>query len=321
MSGKRDISELKVKCDNIKRSCEWMGTIGTLKEHVAKCAFSILPCPNKCKKCKHIMRKDLNKHLKEDCPNRESSCEHCGEKGTHTSITLIHDLMCPQKPVSCPIGCSITTQRKRVREHITTECELAVIACKYKRLGCDRELKRKDMAAHEEDDKLHLRMAMDTTVKLTDMLERSKSFHFKLTNYHTRKDAVYSPCHYISPNGYRMCITVHANGDGEGEGTHVSVYICIDEGKYDDQLKWPFIGIITVTLLNQLEDKNHHIRTLNMTPKDNMRAAMGWGYDKFIVRSALDYDRVNNIQYLKDDTLCFKVSASAKVSDHKPWLE
>ena len=53
-----------------------------------------------------------------------------------------------------------------IAEHVATECELTVIACKYKRLGCDRELKRKDMAAHEEDDKLHLHMAMDTTVKL-----------------------------------------------------------------------------------------------------------------------------------------------------------
>ena len=272
---------------------------------------------------RHIMRKDLDKHLEEDCSKRDYSCKHCGEKGTYTSITLMHDIECPKKPVPCPKGCFVTMQRKRVREHVTTECELTVIACKYKRLGCDRELKRKDMAAHEEDDKLHLRMAMDTTVKLTDLLERSKSFHFKLTNYHTRKDetrSVFSPAHYISPNSYRMYMRVHANGDGEGEGTHVSAVVYIAKGDYDNQLKWPFVGTIKISLLNQLEDENHHICTMNMAPADNLQAAGGWGYDKFIAHSELDYDPVNNTQYLKDDTLHFKVSALPEANDHKPWL-
>ena len=34
--------------------------------------------------------------------------------------------------------------------------------CKYRGIGCDTELKREDMAAHEQDDKLHLHMALET---------------------------------------------------------------------------------------------------------------------------------------------------------------
>ena len=32
----------------------------------------------------------------------------------------------------------------------------------YNGIGCDTQLKREDMAAHEQDDKLHLHMALET---------------------------------------------------------------------------------------------------------------------------------------------------------------
>ena len=52
-------------------------------------------------------------------------------------------------------------QRQEIDKHLKTECEYVVIPCKYTELGCKTELKRKNMAAHEEDDKLHLYMAID----------------------------------------------------------------------------------------------------------------------------------------------------------------
>ena len=132
----------------------------------------------------------------------------------------------------------------------------------------------------------------------------------------------YSPSYYISPNGYRMNIRVDANGCGEGEGTHVSVFAQVVKGDYDDQLKWPFSRTVTFALLNQLEDEDHHIRTLKVIPESNMRAgSQGHGYRQFIPHSALSYDEVKKTQYLKDDTLHFRMSTSAEETDHKPWLE
>ena len=34
------------------------------------------------------------------------------------------------------------------------------------------------------------------------------------------------------------------------------------QGQNDDQLKWPYKGIVTVTLLNQLEDNQHITNSL-----------------------------------------------------------
>jgi hypothetical protein len=44
-----------------------------------------------------------------------------------------------------------------------------------------------------------------------------------------------------------------------------------------------------------------------------------WGFPQFTPHSALAHNPVQNTQYLKDDTLYFRVSV--KVADHKPWLE
>ena len=61
-----------------------------------------------------------------------------------------------------------------------------------------------------------------------------------------------------------MCLHIYPNSNGDGEGTHVSLYACLMSGEYDDVLEWPFQGEITSTVefLNQLEDKNHKKRVL-----------------------------------------------------------
>ncbi len=141
---------------------------------------------------------------------------------------------------------------------------------------------------------------------------------FKVTEFHKKKDNNAESSFYTSPNGYHMDIIVCANGVGCGEGSHVSV-IAVIKGKYDDELNWPFVGKVTFELLNQLEDKNHHSMEVELTPENNINASDGHGYPEYIPHSKLSRDSVSNTQYLKDDTLYFRISV--EVSDHKPWLE
>ena len=116
-----------------------------------------------------------------------------------------------------------------------------------------------------------------------------------------------------------MEVRVYANGCGEGEGTDLSVFTAITEGKYDAGLKWPFVGKVTITLLNQLEDKNHHTDIASFTAADKRTRTDAWGKPQFIPHSALAHDPVKNTQYLKDDTLYFRVLV--EVDNHKPWLQ
>ena len=336
-AGKREIKALGVKCSNVERGCEWVGTVGTLEEHVATCGFTLVPCPTQCKdnnEAKHFLRKDLYRHLKNDCPNRHYECKSkkCGEKGTYAYITEVHDKTCKMKIVPCPnAGCHIKIQRQQVGEH-ASKCLHTVIPCKYKGIGCDTELKREDMAAHEQDDKLHLHMALETVTSLQDTvtslqdgsmtLDNKGSKIYILSDFDKEKDAgsdiTFSNMSFYShPKGYHMTLRVYANGYGNSEGTHVTVSAPILKGKYDGMLQWPFSGKITFTLLNQLEDKSHLARTL--TTHNGRAGGPAWGYLCFIPHSGLAHDPVKNTQYLKDDTLYFKMSV--EVDGRKPWLE
>ena len=327
--GKRDIRALAVKCCNAERGCEWEGTVGTLQEHVVKCGFTLVPCPNECEneeRVRQLMRKDLDNHLETECPNRDYECEHCGEKGTYADITQVHDATCEKKMVPCPNDdCTDTIERQNRQKHLDT-CIFTEVPCKYRRLGCEVKMKRKDIPEHENEDKLHLHMALDTIVFLdTKVLRKEEPFSFRMRDFAKRKNEqteFYSSSFYTGPYGYHMCIRIFPGGNRIGKGTHVSIYGRFLEGKNNKELTWPFVGKITFTLLNQLEDKNHHIATVNVTSDKNVKVGQGevnnWGFPRFISHS--DLSHTSSVQYLKDDTLYFKVLVDTP-NINKPWLE
>ena len=211
--------------------------------------------------------------------------------------------------------------------------------CKYTEVGCEEKPLRKDLKTHEEDDQIHLRITTETVLELTKknadleikLLKRTVTspYIFRLTNYQRHKsdgDNFYSPPFYTSPTGYKMCICVYANGaGGDGKGTHVSVYAFLMKGDNDDSLTWPFTGTVKIELLNQLEDTNHHTYTIGPFSADfggrvvKGERGKGGGMPQFIRHAKLDYNSDKNCQYLKDDTLIFRVTV--QVSDYKPWLE
>ena len=91
-------------------------------------------------------------------------------------------------------------------------------------------------------------------------VEQQASITFKLSGYKAKKkmNSVFiSPMFYTGPRGYHMAVRVSANGVDDSRGTHLSVYAPVVKGPYDAELKWPFTGEVTFTLLNQLEDENH----------------------------------------------------------------
>ena len=55
-----------------------------------------------------------------------------------------------------------------------------------------------------------------------------------------------------------MQLSVNVHGDGAGKGTYVSVFVNLMKGEFDNQLKWPFRGSITIQLLSQEADAEHY---------------------------------------------------------------
>ena len=126
----------------------------------------------------------------------------------------------------------------------------------------------------------------------------------------------WSSSFYSGPGGYKLCISVHANGDRDAAGTHVSAYLYLMKGEYDNRLQWPFIGIVTIQLLNQKSDQYHcnckwryngtEAAAQRVTSRGQYSES-GWGYRRFI-----SHDEVESItstkQYIRNDSLKFRVA-------------
>ena len=324
-----------MKCNNNVRGCSWKGTVGTVQAHVAKCNFALVPCPNGCKnEC--ILRKDLPAHLSCLCPEREYQCQDCGLKDKYRVITGPHEYECEKKMVCCVNKkCDSIEECGCVQEYVRLSCNYTEVSCKYASVGCGEKKIRKEIKVHEEDDKLHLSLALSQITELTrrmfrlqnqsSLSERWLQVTFMVPEYSYKKrnnSRENSEPFFTSLTGYKMCLLVYANGGGDGEGSHLSVYLQILHGPHDDQLDWPLKGTFIIELLNQLEDKNHHRITLNY-PDDkeyNKPGGVGWGYPTFIKLSELDFNSSRNTQYLKDDKLYIRVT-SKTTSDRKPWLK
>ena len=265
-----------------------------------------------------------------------------------------HLEVCPKKEVQCPNpGCDTKIQRCKISMH-RQECMFEKVSCKYANIGCELEFLRRNLKEHETDSQQHLSLALDTIRRQENTLEmmqskieeltvnreqsgtleptpsRLQTYKFKFAEFQCHKASkndYYSPPYYTSPGGYRMCINVCANGNGDGIDTHVSVFAYLMRGENDDHLPWPFTGTVTFELLNQLEDRNHHSGQATFPPDDDVservvdreRASTGYGRHCFIPHSALGYDSAKHCQFLKNDCLYFRIKTSA-YNTAKPWL-
>ena len=142
---------------------------------------------------------------------------------------------------------------------------------------------------------------IDTTLTMTD-------FKLYKENNEVLCKVWYSPPVYTHRQGYKICLRVEANGWGDGEGTHVSVFVHFMRGEFDDSLKWPFRGAISVRLIDQLHGEDHWKYTFTYDDRMFKRVdgkvsevELGWGNPQFIEYSKLEPN------YLIDNTLLFQI--------------
>ena len=321
----RRIKELKVKCDNHKNGCKWEQELAQLKQHLSKCGYAKVDCENNCKQ--FVSRHNLSNHLQNQCPMREYQCPKCKEEGKYQTITTDHLEVCLEQDITCPNpGCGVLFKRKETYKHRSL-CPNEEIKCSYSKIGCKHKRLRKDMPEHiKESTEDHLTLAMTQIATLINTTVKMDNFCLKKTN----DTDWYSPPFYSHPRGYKMCLNVVANGLDDAEGTHMSVFLSMMRGENDDNLVWPFQGKVTLTLLNQLEDNNHREDMILYYDEDvneytysrvtvGERGDDGYGETQFISHEELGYRADTNCQYLKDDSLYFRVSVKVHEAC-KPWL-
>ena len=283
-----------------------------VSNHYPVCDSYPLPCPNKCDLPYAIERQDLASHVDNDCPLTVVDCDF------HYA------------------GCAVRLPRKdmpnHLRENIT---HISLMAAKLmekdKQIAAlTSELIRKQDDLETENNALKreistLRKDFGVKVEVNCEAIASLSSHSGLPpckiimpDFSDLKDDEHvwnSHPFYTHSRGYKMCIKVYANGAGDLADTHVSVFVYLIQGEFDDELKWPFRGDITIQLLNQTGVGGHRERTTHFTneasDKNAGRKAGGEkgrskGFNRFIAHTELRprYLRNDQLQFCISEVLC-----------------
>nr|XP_015222735.1 PREDICTED: TNF receptor-associated factor 1-like isoform X1 [Lepisosteus oculatus] len=56
---------------------------------------------------------------------------------------------------------------------------------------------------------------------------------------------------YTNTYGYRLKARLYLNGNEQGKGTHLSLYLMILKGDFDSLLQWPFSEMVKISIINQ----------------------------------------------------------------------
>ena len=334
----RSLKEFEVWCSNKTKGCDWRGKLGEYEQHenqsptpesqLTGCQFVEVECKRKCGE--RFERRHIKSHQSRQCRKRLYSCEYCKDySSTFEDVVEVHYTQCSKYPVNCPRNCQKKPfARQELESHLRDECPLTLASCPFSYAGCAAQFPRKDMPEHMKDTATHLTLLASVTHSLVkenqqlnekvDKLKVALTKHSGFPKVYRVKqtdEEVYLPGFYAHPHGYKMCLCVYPNGFGGGRRTHVSIFTCLMKGSYDDHLKWPFRGVITVQIVNQAGDHNHIEKTVtynDQTPDriatimTDMERAKGRGF-QFLAHSNLEYNAVKKTQYLKNNHLIIHV--------------
>ena len=326
--------------------------------HSLKCPSFPVACHQHCGE--NVQRQEMDNHISRDCPLTKVDCAYEGfgcevrparkDLSTHiTESVADHTAMLAESMRK--IKDSARAQSNKLKNNVTElldtvskqktsinslQNKLMVIKRQHFQhmfLGLAVVLAIAAIAigvvSHRGDVKL-----LNVSAKLDDIQDSFASLEFqleteidrKMTDFKKTKTANapwFSPPFYTHTRGYKMYINVYANGYGDGAGTHVSVYLFLMRGIFDDDLKWPFQGDITVELVNQLNPTSILVREIRFSHISDPavvgrvtsgdRAAIGWGWERFIAHSELYNNADKQTQYLKHDSLIFRISKVTNV--------
>ena len=269
-------------------------------------------------------------------------------KSTFKDVTTNHWYVCGCYPVPCSNKCDAVLQRKNIESHVAKDCPLTVIKCDFHYAGCEVRLPRKDMGEHLRVELVtHMSMMavsyqqrMDELVMKNEQLEKQqmvlqiknealkqrvtelqreqekdivliKSLYDNtppadviMPNFeqHKKNNNWFSPPFYTHYRGYKLCVRIYTSHD------FLSIYFYMMRGEFDDELKWPFNGQVSIQLLSQDGSNEHYAKTISLdNPHYFSRVTEGDigsdGYGEWKFISFADcYKR-----YINDDSLHFRI--------------
>ena len=297
------------------------------EKHYMVCDKYPVSCPNKCR-FDPFQRSKIEDHVNNECPLTKVPCPftyagcevkllrkdmpaHTADISVHFALLASFTWEIKQKQIATE------KQFKEKQEAMERQFEEKMKATEKQYeviLEKQRATQSQNQVLHEQLNIMERKVAaLEDTQQMKSALGKFP-IDFRVT--FERKDMYLHPF-FTHPHGYRMCIHVYPNGTGDGEGTHVSVFTCLMQGPFDDQLKWPFRGEVTIQIVNQAGNYSHVEMTIPYNKKTQHDAAervtgketraLDWGFHTFLAHTHLSYNSAKCTQLMKDNIIIFRV--------------
>ncbi len=126
---------LNIYCPNRSKGCNKTTTLGECNQHLENCLFVEVSCTNDCGE--RMLRKELQDHEDNNCPNRLVLCQYCEREGMQKDVTAESHLdKCAHFPISCCNNCGHKKiKRKNLAGHQNV-CPLQPVKCPFFEAGC-----------------------------------------------------------------------------------------------------------------------------------------------------------------------------------------
>ena len=271
--------------------CDYQATFEEVEEHWLVCSKYPLECPNGCG-APAIERQRFKEHVEEVCPLEAIVC----------SFHLT--------------GCTVRLPRKDMAQHLRESLSTHLTLIPKVIVNMQQKLAEKDKEIVQlQTDVAWLKSSsLDKAKKIAKLDSQFKYYTYPpvdliMPDFYMHKDDEdqwFSEPFYTHEKGYKMCLSVFANGVGKGEDSHVSVFANLMRGDFDDSLNWPFRGEIDVESFVR-DSGDVYEETLKFTARSPAKAAnrvvdgdrneYGQGCARFIEHSDLMPDLPSTLDF------------------------
>ncbi|XP_068683242.1 TNF receptor-associated factor 6-like [Montipora foliosa] len=286
--------------------CQWTGELRAKEGHENDCQRFPINCPNGCGES--IPRDEIFLHTQDKCPLAASPCPYAD------------------------MGCTKKVRYDEMDSHIESDMRLHLDLIGLKLRDTEEELQKlrnqeklqklrnKEQLQKLRDTQEELQNTKQLVKKLEERIDSLENkacvYLWKIRGFHELlrqakagyKDEIDSAPFYTSEFGYRVRMTLCPNGYGEGENTHLSIFIYIMKGDYDSNLQWPFPKRVTFTLIDPKEnpaDRDNISVTVEEQGKDDWNCRpgkkgnrTGTGFPEFV-----SHDKLMTGGYILNDTI------------------
>ena len=302
----RDVNALVIRCPQKELGCGWEGELGQVERHLnpgaglsssSGCGYVLVECSFQCGA--HLQRRMVGEHEMESCPKRPIEMQVASLMRKFEVIT-VENKMLKQELVEMKQEMS---EVKETHKHELDQVNQQLDTVKQ----TNREQQEELNQVKKKNEQLQKALELDVDEpKVQHALQTHTTplpvppFYFTVPNVeHCQKiNGRYdSQPFYSHPGGYKMFISVYPNNMGTHKGKYLHIGVNIQCGEFDNQLRWPFKGKVTVQAYNFTTKDWSNEMTIVLSEEEcgrelvqrcfDVQSYGGWGYSNFLSHSEL----------------------------------